>query len=135
MLRVRRSTMTAFEATVLQQLGELLERVRRCEAALLDGERSCRALRASDQQAAAALLPLMAAAFADDAFTAGEAHDVVAEHPACPSNAVRLGRLLKRCEGVVVAGCRVGQIGIEGHAALWRIERLEVSGSSGGLLP
>jgi hypothetical protein len=94
-----------------------------------DMNRPGRRLAAPDREALVGLLPILAAAVADRAFTVRELRD----HASLPNQLVlrgaieasggpnKLGRLLKRGDGFDVAGWRVERIGNDRDGLVWRM--------------
>jgi hypothetical protein len=68
------------------------------------------------------LLPAIAGAFGSDAWRASEAK----AHPALAPivgtwNARRMGIFCAKADGLIVDGRMLERVGVEGHAALWRV--------------
>lgn len=113
--------------TSLAVLCEIRDELRRLREAIVGGQRG--RLAPADRAALADLLPIVAAAVADRAFTVRELRD----HAALPSQLVlrdaieanggpnKLGRLLKRGDGFDVAGWRVERIGNDRDGLVWRV--------------
>ena len=109
---------------------ELVELRARMDA--VEHRLSSSTLRREDRAALERILPAIAGALGSDCFLASEA--VASADPAlvlvfAGMNGRRLGRLLRRADGVEVCGYVARASGMEGGAVLWSVLRVQRDGS------
>ena len=104
---------------------ELVELRARMDA--VEHRLSSSTLRREDRAALERILPAIAGALGSDCFLASEAV-ASADLVFAGMNARRLGRLLRRADGVEVCGYVARASGMEGGAVLWSVLRVQRDG-------